>query len=102
MTCDIAVQVRNAGKLAGRAVTQVYLDAPADPIAGVSFAPRTLAGFESVELQPGEERKMDIEIAPRAFQYWSEAEHIWKNAPGLRMLRLGFSSRDLPLAVTLP
>lgn len=98
----ITVQVANRGSVAGDAVPEVYLDAPEEKIQGAAFAPETLAGFDRITLAPGESKTISIEVAPRAFEYWSVADRAWKTAPGSRTLRVGFSSRDLTETAKLP
>ena len=93
--------VRNTGSVAGDEVPQVYLDAPENKPQGVQFAPKTLAAFDRVTLQPGEDRDVVLQIAPRAFEYWSVDKNTWIKPTGSRTLRAGSSSEDLPLtAVT--
>ena len=65
---SVSVHVKNTGSVAGDEVPQVYLDAPENKPQGVQFAPKTLAAFDRVTLQPGEERDVTLEIAPRAFR----------------------------------
>jgi beta-glucosidase len=98
---EVSVRVRNSGRVGGDEVPQAYLDAPVKPIDGVQFAPRTLAAFDRVTLQPGESREVRLRIAPRAFQYWSARERAWRTPPGPRTLHVGTSSRDLRMAVTI-
>jgi beta-glucosidase len=97
----VTLQVKNTGSVAGDEVPQVYLDAPSEKPAGAQFAPKTLAAFDRVALQPGEEREVTMHIAPRAFEYWSTATNAWVRPAGERTLRAGNSSRDLPLSVIL-
>ncbi len=97
----VSVDVRNTGSAAGDAVPQVYLDAPQQPIEGVAFAPKTLAGFDRVTLAPGESKTVSIKLAPRAFQYWSVKDSKWDTPTGTRTLHAGFSSRDLNTEATL-
>ena len=77
---------------------QVYVGAPAAP--PVPMAVRALAGFERVSLDPGQTKHVTIELAPRAFQYWSVVEHAWNTAWGDRRIAVGSSSRDLRLTTT--
>ena len=59
--------VRNMGKVAGKAVPQVYL-------AGAGWeAPKRLGGFASVTLAPGEVRSISVTIDPRLFATFDEA-----------------------------
>ncbi len=95
-----SVRVKNTGSVAGDEVPQVYLDAPENKPQGVQFAPKTLAAFDRITLQPGEERDVTLEIAPRAFEYWSVDKKAWIKPGGSRTLRAGSSSEDLPLTAT--
>jgi beta-glucosidase len=99
---DVHLQLRNSGKMADDAVPQVYLDAPRDRPEGIAFAPLTLAGFERVHLAPGASRNIDIHVAPRAFQYWSEHSHGWMATSGPRTIRVGLSARNTVATATLP
>ncbi len=93
---DVTVHIENTGKLAGDEVPQVYLDAPADRPANVQFAPRTLAAFARITLQPGESQDITLHVAPRSLEYWSTAENRWIRSAS-RNVRVGPSSSDLPL-----
>lgn len=95
----VSVHVKNTGNVVGDEVPQVYLDAPENKPQGVQFAPKTLVAFDRVTLQPGEEREVTLEIAPRAFQYWSIDKRAWAKPAGSRTLRAGSSSQDLPLKI---
>ncbi len=98
---SVSVHVKNTGSVAGDEVPQVYLDAPANKPQGVQFAPKTLAAFDRITLQPGEERDVTLEIAPRAFDYWSVDTKAWVKPAGSRTLRAGSSSRELPLTAAV-
>ncbi len=97
----VTVEVTNAGSVAGDAVPQIYLDAPSQQIGGVAFAPRTLAGFDRISLAAGETKTISIDLAPRAFQYWSVKDTRWETPSGARQLHAGFSSRDLSAEATI-
>ncbi len=98
---DVSVSVRNTGVVGGDEVPQVYLAAPAKRPAGVQFAPRTLVAFDRVSLNAGEERRVSLHVAPRAFEYWSEKTNHWVKPEGPRTLLLGTSSRALPLSAVI-
>jgi beta-glucosidase len=98
----VHISVRNTGKRADDVVPQVYLEAPAERPEGIAFAPRTLAGFERVHLAPGTSSEVDIHLAARAFQYWSDKDQRWRSPAGARTLQVGFSERDIAASATLP
>ncbi len=89
-----AVTLENVGPRAGGETVQVYLAPPAPP---VQQAPRVLAGFERVHLEPGERRRVRVALDPRAFAYWDEAARGWRPAPGRYRVEAAASSRDIRL-----
>jgi beta-glucosidase len=59
-TCDVSVTVKNSGKLAGTEVVQLYVR---DLVGSVTRPVKELKGFQRVELQPGEARRVRFEIS---------------------------------------
>ncbi len=98
----VSMRIRNVGAMAADVVPQLYLGAPTAPVPGAQFANNALVGFERVRLASGETKEVTTSIAPRAFQYWSESDHAWKFATGLRSVRVGLSSRALGKPVNIP
>ena len=95
----VTVNVKNTGGVAGDEVAQVYLESPQTKPVGVQFAPKTLVAFDRVTLKASEEREVTLQVAPRAFEYWSVARKTWVKPAGLRTVLVGDSSRDLPLSM---
>ncbi len=93
---EVRFRVTNSGPVRGDEVAEVYLDAPSAPPAGAQFAPRTLAGFERMSLEPGEGREVTVAVPARALEYWSVGKNAWVRAAG-RQVHVGASSRDLRL-----
>jgi beta-glucosidase len=92
---DIRFAVRNTGTRRGAEVAQVYLGPPAKP--EVPMAAQQLAGFERLELDPGESRTLSIHIGARQLSYWSTAKSGWVQPRGGRPVQIGSSSRDIRL-----
>jgi len=90
-----AVEVRNAGGRRGRAVVQCYVSKP--PQGAVEMPVRELVDFASVELDPGASQRVAFTLDDTAFRYWDEASSGWKLPAGQVMVRIGTSSRDLPV-----
>jgi beta-glucosidase len=82
------------------AVGEVY----ASSTVGGWEAPRRLVGFAKVDLAPGAQQNVAINVDPRLLATFDEAAHAWRIAPGSYTLMLGASSRDLRsnTAVALP
>lgn len=98
---NVTVNIRNTGKVASDEVPQVYLGAPAEIPAGVQFPVRSLAAFDRIHLEPGEDRIVTLHVPLRQLQYWSTASGKWVTASGNRTLSVGTSSRDLQLEHTI-
>jgi beta-glucosidase len=92
---DVSFTVANTGKVAGAEVPQVYLGRPAK--APVPMVVKALAGFERVELAPGQSTMVKVHIPRRQLQYWSVDKKGWELAPGRRPVYVGASSRDIRL-----
>jgi beta-glucosidase len=95
----VRVHLRNAGSQPSSAVPQVYLGFPA----AAGEPPRQLKGFAKVQLQPGEERDVEVAVPATAFRYWDADKSAWV-AGGANEVMLGRSSRDIvwKQAVAIP
>jgi len=102
-TLTVSFTVKNTGKLAGKAVPQVYV-APADYKAAGWEAPKRLAGFSKLALKPGEKRSVTLSVDPRLLATYMTAADSWQIKAGSYRVLLGQASDDLPQSaeVTLP
>jgi beta-glucosidase len=82
--------VKNVGKVAGKDVAQVYV-APLDT---QWEAPKRLAGFQKVEVKPGERVRASITVDPRLLAVFDSASRTWKVAQGDYRLILASSAAD--------
>jgi beta-glucosidase len=87
---EIGVTVRNVGERPGTETVQVYLTRPID---GVS----ALAAFGQAVAQPGERTRVRLTLPARAFAHWDERRHAWAQPDGAFLVKVGPSSRELPL-----
>ncbi len=86
----IELDVANTSDRAGKAVVQVYSEAPA----GALERPlRQLVGFQTVRLDAGQTVTVRVDTVHRAFEVWSEADG-WHTPAGAYQLHVGTSSRD--------
>jgi beta-glucosidase len=87
--------VTNTGKVAGAEVAQVYIAIPSST--SVPEPPKQLAGFQRIELKPGEESHIRIPMLGRSLSYWDVNSHDWKVVHGKFQALVGASSRDIRL-----
>jgi beta-glucosidase len=91
-TLTVSFTVSNTGKVAGKAVPQVYVG----PKGGSGWeAPRRLAGFKKVDLAPGASAKVSVIVDPRLLATFDSKAKTWTIAAGPYEVSLGASSRDL-------
>ena len=92
-TTTVAFTVKNTGKRAGVDTAQVYATLPAS----AEEPPKRLVGWARVELAPGESKQVSVPLSRERLMIFDEASDGWKLAPGEYVIRVGGSSRDLPL-----
>jgi beta-glucosidase len=92
------VRLRNAGPRRGREVVQLYASRPDSAVARPA---RWLAGFTTVEVEPGEAVEIGVELGPRALEHWDTAAGAFVVEPGTFVLAAGRSSADLRLTARL-
>ncbi|TXL85714.1 glycoside hydrolase family 3 C-terminal domain-containing protein [Streptomyces sp. IB2014 016-6] len=95
---EVRVRLRNTGPRRGREVVQVYA---ARTDTAVDRPVRALAGYASVEADPGEEAVATVRLAARALSHWSTDRGRWETEPGAFTLLAGSSAGQLPLRTTL-
>ena len=94
-TIKVSFSVRNMGRIAGKAVAQLYAAAPGWE------APRRLVGFDKVDLAPGRTSQVTLGIDPRLLADFDTAGRCWRLAPGRIRLELGDSSDKLTQSTIL-
>ena len=90
----VSFDLTNAGRRAGAEVAQVYV---ADSHSAVPRPPRELKGFAKVWLEPGETRRVSVDLDRRSFAYYDVAAADWQVTPGSFRIFVGSSSRDIEL-----
>jgi len=92
---SVRFTVRNTGKVAGKAVPQIY-------VAGAGWeAPKRLGGFTKVALAPGASKQVAVQVDPRLLATWDEGRHQWRIAAGNYEVIVGASSRDIAQKVRI-
>jgi beta-glucosidase len=94
----VRVRVRNTGTRPGREVVQVYASRPDS---AVERPARWLAGFATVDADPGEEMTAEVAVPARSLAHWDVRSHAWALEPGTFQLAVGRSRRDLRLSTEI-
>jgi beta-glucosidase len=100
----VRLKVKNTGARRGAEVVQLYVHAKDG---STKRAEQELRAFAKVDLAPGEEREVALQLPVRAFARFDAAlpeSEAWRVDPGVYELRAAASSRDVRLRanVTVP
>lgn len=87
---SVAVQVTNTGAVAGQEVVQVYVGRAGE--SAVRRAPQELKGFAKVMLQPGEQKRVVVDVAVPSLAYWDEQAGKWQLEAGKYVIGVGDAS----------
>lgn len=92
----VSADVANTGSRAGAEVVQLYIKAPDSPVKRPS---KQLAGFQRLELQPGEKKTVVFELpfSEQAFWYWDTDTRKFIVQPGTAKILIGNSSANISL-----
>jgi beta-glucosidase len=86
-----SVTVRNAGKVRGDEVVQLYAR---DPIATVARPVKELRGFKRLTLAPGESARVSFRLSGQQFALYG-LDQQWRVEAGRIELMVGASSTDI-------
>ncbi len=86
---EVALDIRNTGSRAGRETVELYLRA-AKP-----SAPQLLRGFQQVDLNPGESKRVHFTLTGAATARFDEIRQDWVQPQSVFEVRAGSSSADI-------
>lgn len=95
---EVSWDVTNTGKREGADVSQLYVG---EEHPSVLRPDRELKGFARVNLQPGETRRVAVDLGSRAFSYYDASAQRWHVDPSEFHVFVGSSVEDLPLVGTI-
>lgn len=96
----VTARVTNTGTRPGTDVAQLYVGLPSRP--GLTQPPSQLKGAERVRLSPGTSARVRFTLDERALSSWDTAAGGWVRPAGCVEIKVGRSSRELPLRAFLP
>jgi beta-glucosidase len=91
---NVSVEVKNTGDRAGTDVLQMYVSFPKS---SVKRPNEELAGFQRVELRPGETKTITMLLKPEDLEYWDDATKAFVLEKGKIDVKIGASSADIRL-----
>ncbi len=97
-TAKISFTLKNAGKLAGDEVAQVYFRHSKSAVPQPTLA---LCGFKRIHLAPGQSATVTVEVPAKRLRYWDAAQKQYVIAPGDYEFLIGGASDDLRLHLPL-
>jgi beta-glucosidase len=93
---EIQVDVKNAGKVKGDEIVQLYLR---DEYASVSSPLKELKGFQRITIAAGETKTVKLTLTPDELMMLNK-EMIWVVEPGAFTVMIGASCEDIRLTST--
>ncbi len=84
----------NTGQRPGAEVAELYIHQRHPSLARPE---QELKGFQKVGLKPGETRRVSVPLDRTAFAFYDDRQHHWRAEADEFEIRVGSSSRDLPL-----
>ena len=94
----ISFKVKNTGAVAGKEIAELYVH---EQDSDVARPENELKHFEKISLLPGEEKTVSFQLNSRDFAYYNTKIHDWTVRTGKFDIRVGGSSRNLPLQQTI-
>ncbi|OAB43535.1 glycosyl hydrolase [Paenibacillus antarcticus] len=86
--------ITNTGAVAGEEIAQLYIQ---KQDSSIFRAKRELKGFEKVYLEPGESKRVTIELEERDYSYYNPTIHDWVVEPGTYDIQIGSSIQSIHL-----
>jgi beta-glucosidase len=93
----VTFNVKNTGARAGAEIAQVYVSFPGS----AGEPPKRLVAWEKVQLAPAQVKKVSLTLDPHFLEVFNADKDRWERVPGYYEVRVGSSSRNLPLSATV-
>lgn len=90
----VTFKIKNTGKVIGKEIAQIYISQENPKI----YKPvKELKDFKKVELNPGEEKKIEIELPKASFEYYNPEAKKWLIEEGIYEIQIGKSIKEIVL-----
>ncbi len=91
---NLTFSIRNAGKLAGDEVAQVYVTFPET---GIKVPLKQLKGFDRVHIEKGKTARVTISVPKKELRLWDDAKGEFYTPTGNYIFMVGAASDDIRL-----
>lgn len=91
------IEITNMGDVAGKEIVQLYIH---DRVSRLSRPEKELKGFQKLELEPGETKKVTFTIDRSALTYWDDRDHLWIAEAGDFDVLIGRSASEVESRAT--
>ncbi|WP_058306240.1 glycoside hydrolase family 3 C-terminal domain-containing protein [Gracilibacillus massiliensis] len=90
----VSFDLTNTGELAGAEIAQLYIE-KAD--SRIFRSKKELKGFDKVYLEPGETKRVTLELTKRDFSYYNPEKKDWEIESGNYKIQIGSSLQEVHL-----
>lgn len=97
-TLTVSVDVKNIGERAGKEVVQLYIS---DKNGTAERPVKELKGFAKVELAPGEQKRVEMQLTARDLSYYETEIMDWYAPAGIYEIQVGHASDDIRLSAEI-
>lgn len=91
----VSFSLQNIGQVLGKEVSQVYVS---DKESRLPRPALELKGFKKTSLEPGQEKRVLVELSRDALKYWDDREEMWVAEAGMFGIHVGGTLEGLELA----
>ena len=88
----VEFKVKNTGKMKASEVCQLYVH---DVVSGLDRPLQELKGFSKIDLEPGEEKLVRMQLEKDAFSFYHPERRKWQAEKGDFEIRVGTHSRKI-------
>lgn len=96
-TLTAEIEITNAGDVEGKEIVQLYIH---DRMSRLSRPEKELKGFQKVELESGETKRVTFTIDRSALAYWDDRDHLWIAEAGKFDVLIGRSASKIESQAT--
>jgi beta-glucosidase len=95
---NVSFNLKNTGKVAGAEIAQLYIEMVDSKI---FRSKKELKAFDKIYLEPGETKRVKLELTKRDFSYYNPEVMDWEIESGKYQIQIGSSIQEIHLVETV-